>query len=257
MMAETFIWAWRRGGDFPLEWAVLKFRSRPYAVAFVLAAIAAVAQAALLKWWAAGAAATVLYMPAIVGGTLLGLGPGVLALAVSALADWSLWKGGLVSGAGVAELALFGASSALTVAILGSNWRAQAPAADPLFKAVQDISIEGVVVYRAALDRGGRIVDFEYRYANPAACAIMRRRPGDVAGAMLLERLPEARDHPQHFPRYVRVFETGRTSEAEYELGGRSFHSTVAKLGDGLVVTVQDVSARRRADEARKLLWPN
>ena len=76
-----------RSGDFRLEWTALEFRSRPYAVAFLLAAIAAVAQAALLKWWAAGAAATVLYMPAIVGSTLLGPGPGVLALAVSALAD--------------------------------------------------------------------------------------------------------------------------------------------------------------------------
>ena len=110
------------------------------------------------------------------------------------------------------------------------------------------------MVYRAALDRAGRVVDFEYRYANPAACAIMRGRPTDIAGRMLLERLPEARDHPQLFPRYVRVFETGRTSEAEYELGGHWFHSTVAKLADGIVVTVQDVSERKRSEEAQKLL---
>jgi two-component sensor histidine kinase/PAS domain-containing protein len=237
-----------------LEWTALKFRARPYAVAFALAAIAAVAQGAFPKWWGAGAAALALYMPAIVGSALLGLGPGVLALGVSALADWTLWRGGLASGEEVAELALFGVGSALTVAILGSNWRARAPAADPLFKAVQDISIEGVVVYRAALDRAGRVVDFEYRYANPAACEIMRGRPVDIAGAKLLERLPEARDHPQLFPRYARVFETGRTSEAEYELGGRWFHSTVARLRDGIVVTVQDVSARKREDEAQKLL---
>ncbi|HKN26769.1 MAG TPA: HWE histidine kinase domain-containing protein [Roseiarcus sp.] len=237
-----------------MEWTAVKFRARPYAVAFALAAIAAVAQAALSKWGGTGAGALALYMPAIVGSALLGLGPGVLALGVIEFADWTLWRGGLASAGGVAELALFGVGSALTVAILGSNWRARAPAADPLFKAVQDISIEGVAVYRAALDRAGRIVDFEYRYANPAACAIMQGRPADIAGERLLERLPEARDHPQLFPRYVRVFETGKTSEAEYELGGRWFHSTVARLGDGLVVTVQDVSARKRADESQKLL---
>ena len=152
------------------------------------------------------------------------------------------------------ELGFFGASSVLTVAILGSNWRARAPAADRLFKAVQDISTEGVVVYRAALDPAGQVADFEYRYANPAACAIMRRRSDDLAGARFLERLPEARNHPQLFPRYVRVFETGKTSEAQYELGGRWFLSTVAKLGDELVVTVRDVTAWRRADEAQKLL---
>ena len=124
-----------------------------------------------------------------------------------------------------------------------------------LFKAVQDISLEGVVVYRALLDRGGQVHDFEYRYANPAACAIMMSPSSDeIVGAKLLERLPLAREHAQLFPRYVRVFTTGETSEAEYELGGRWFHSTAAKLGDGIVVTVQDVSVRRRGEDAQKLL---
>ena len=237
-----------------MEWAAVKFRARPYAVAFALAAVATAAQAALSAWWSVGAAAPALYTPAIVGGALLGPGPGALAVGVSAIAGVCLWKAGLLSPGGMPELGFFGASSVLTVAILGSNWRAQAPAADRLFKAVQDISTEGVVVYRAALDPAGQVADFEYRYANPAACAIMRRRSDDLVGARFLERLPEARNHPQLFPRYVRVFETGKTSEAQYELGGRWFLSTVAKLGDGLVVTVRDVTAWRRADEAQKLL---
>ena len=75
-------------------------------------------------------------MPAIVGSALLGFGPGVLAVAVGALADWTLWKAGVISAGGLPDLALFTASSALTLAIVGSNWRARAPAADPLFKAV-------------------------------------------------------------------------------------------------------------------------
>ena len=234
-----------------MEWAALRFRVRPYAVALALAAIAAIGQAALSKWWTVGPASLALYMPAVVGSALLGLGPGVLALVMSAVALWLLGAG----ADGVRpELVLLGACSALTVGILGSMRRPQAPAADPLFKAVQDISIEGVVVYRAVIDQAGRIADFEYRYANPAARSIMRGRPADNAGAMLLERLPEARDHPQLFPRYARVFETGNTSEAEYELGGRWFHSTAAKLADGIVVTVQDISERKRSEEVQKLL---
>ena len=235
-----------------MGWTALRFRARPYAVALALAGGAAVAQAALSQAWLAGAAAPALYMPAVAGGARFGLGPGVVAVMVSLLAYWLLRGGG--QGGGLAEVALFGACSALTLGIVRSARPARGPEADPLFKAVQDISVEGVAVYRAALDPAGRVVDFEYRYANPAACAIMRGRPTDIAGAMLLERLPEARDHPQLFPRYVRVFESGRTSEAEYELGGRWFHSTVAKLADGIVVTVQDVSERRRSDETQKLL---
>jgi PAS domain-containing protein len=126
--------------------------------------------------------------------------------------------------------------------------------ADLLFKAVHDISTEGLVVYRAVLDRTGQVGDFEYRHASPAACSIMKGGPESVVGARLLERLPEASEHPQLFPRYARVFSSGETSEAEYELGGRWFHSRVAKLDDGIVVTVRDVSAQRRADDVQKLL---
>jgi hypothetical protein len=82
--------------------------------------------------------------------------------------------------------------------------------ADLLFKAVHDISTEGLVVYRARLDGNGRVVDFEYRYANPAACAIMRGQPDDVVGAMLLERLPEAREHPISFPAMRKRSRAGR-----------------------------------------------
>jgi two-component sensor histidine kinase/PAS domain-containing protein len=126
--------------------------------------------------------------------------------------------------------------------------------ADKLFKAVHDISTEGLVVYRAVINGDGRVIDFEYRYANPAACTIMRSQPNDVAGGRLLERLPEASGHPQLFPRYLEVFSSGKTSESEYELGGVWFHSRVAKLEDGLVVTVRDVSSRRQADDIQKLL---
>ena len=82
----------------------------------------------------------------------------------------------------------------------------------------------------------------------------MRGQPEDVVGKRLLERLPEAREHPQLFPRYAEVFMKGETSQAEYELGARWFHSRVARLDDGVVVTVRDVSARKRADDVQKLL---
>lgn len=127
--------------------------------------------------------------------------------------------------------------------------------ADRLFEAVQEISLEGVVVYRALRDEAGEVADFEYRYLNPAALAIMMRRSAsEVIGTRLLERLPLAREHPSLYPRYLRVMATGEASQEEYELGGRWFHSTAARLGDGIVVTVRDVSASRRNDEIQKLL---
>jgi hypothetical protein len=176
-----------------------------------------------------------------------------LALGLSIFWNSRIWSGVAKPRSDLLEVALFALSAALVIAIVEAIRRSRL-SGDHLFKAVQDISIEGVVVYGAVTDRSGQAVDFEYRYVNPAAYSIIRGRPDEVVGARLLERLPEARENAQLFPRYARVFKTGQTSEAEYELGGRWFHSTVAKLDDGLVVTVQDVSTRRRSDDVQKLL---
>jgi two-component sensor histidine kinase len=252
--------AGRRSGRILVKRKVVTSRIGPYAVATAGVLLAAAGQVAAADWVDPLASLAVLF-PAIVAGALLGAGPGVLSLGLSLALGWSCWTwmGGSISqgGPGALEFSLFAFIGATIVLIIEAyRWR-ESPfsAAGLLFKAVQDISLEGVVVYRPLLNRDGQVRDFEYRYANPAARAIMVN-PGSegFVGAKLLERLPLAREHPQLFPRYVRVFTTGETSEAEYSLGGRWFHSTAAKLGDGIVVTVQDVSVRRRAEDAQKLL---
>ena len=237
-----------------MEWKVHTDRLRPYAVAVASTAAAGAAQA-VFSTELRSPAALALFAPAVVGSATAGIGPGVLALLLSVIAAWFFWSGP-AREASLLELSVIGVSFALVVAILwphrrASNWF---NGADLPFKAVQDISTEGIVVYRAVQDGSGRVIDFEYRYANPAACAIMRRQPEDVVGKRLLERLPEAREHPQLFPRYAEVFMKGETSQAEYELGARWFHSRVARLDDGVVVTVRDVSERKRADDVQKLL---
>ena len=240
--------------DLRLEWTVHRDRLKPYALAVASTAAAAVAQAALSPELRSPAGLA-LFAPAVVASATAGVGPGILALVLSILAVWLLWSG-RAGDTSFLEIFVVGVCFALVVAILRQNKRAAnwLNGADLSFKAVQDISTEGIVVYRAMRDGLGGVIDFEYRYANPAACAIMRGQPEDVVGKRLLERLPEAREHPQLFPRYAEVFASGQTSEAEYELGARWFLSRVARLDDGVVVTVRDVSARRRADDVQKLL---
>jgi two-component sensor histidine kinase/PAS domain-containing protein len=235
----------------------------PYAIAAAAVLLAATGQFALAAWGGRLGSFAVFY-PAIVAGALLGVGPGALGLALNLAIAWCfLTWAAAPAGPWISnglEFCLFGLSGAIVVLIISiiSAYRRRRPAlndASQLFKTVQDISLEGVVVYRAALDRNGEVRDFEYRYANSVACAIMMGPgPDDIVGAKLLERLPLAREHAQLFPRYARVFKTGETSEVEYELGGRWFHSTAAKLDDGIVVTVQDVSERRRGEDMQRLL---
>jgi two-component sensor histidine kinase len=235
-------------------------RSKPLLAATACVVVAAAAELSLARWLGA-AGGLVFYFPAIVAGALLGAWPGALALALSLAIEglylgWSS-RGFAPNSDAVLRFSIFAACAAMTVLIVWGYRRRRQPSerADQLFRTVQDISLEGIVVYRALFDRAGQVCDFEYRYANPAARAIMASGGSDaIVGARLLERLPLAREHPLLFPRYVRVFKSGERSETEYELGGRWFHSTAARLSDGLVVTVQDVSARRRGDEARNLL---
>src|SRR5271155_3207938 len=234
-------------------------RIRTYVTAAAYVLLAAAAQFALAQWLDRLESFAV-FLPAIVAGALLGVGPGALSLGLSLAIGWfELAQTAGPTGPGrdeALEFIIFGLGGAVVIPIVDAYRRRQPALGDVghLFKAVQDISLEGVVVYRTLIDRAGQVRDFEYRYANPAARAIMVNQNSDkIVGAKLLDRLPLARKHPQLFPRYVRVFTTGQTSEAEYELGGRWFHSTAAKLDDGIVVTVQDVSARRLAEDAQKL----
>jgi len=248
------------GGRILVKRKVVAARIGPYAVAAGWVLLAAAAQFAAANWVGRLASFTV-FFPAIVAGALNGAGPGAVGLGLSLALGWSYWTwtaGSAPPGSREAlDLFLIALSGAIIVLVIETYRRTQSPFSHIglLFKAVQDISLEGVVVYRASLDRNGQVRDFEYRYANPAACAIMMNPSSDdIVGAKLLARLPLAREHAQLFPRYVRVFTSGETSETEYELGGRWFHSTAAKLGDGIVVTVQDVSVRRRGEDAQKLL---
>ncbi len=248
------------GGRILVKRKVVAAHIGPYAVAAGWVLLAAAAQCAVANW-VGGLASFAVFFPAIVAGALNGAGPGALGLGLSLALGWSYltWTAGSAPPGSreAPDLFLIALSGAIIVLIIGTYRLRQSPFSHIglLFKAVQDISLEGVVVYRALLDRNGQVRDFEYRYANPAACAIMMNpSPGEIVGAKLLERLPLAREHPQLFPRYVRVFTTGETSEVEYQLGGRWFRSTAAKLGDGIVVTVQDVSVRRRGEDAQKLL---
>jgi two-component sensor histidine kinase len=233
----------------------------PYVLAAGCVALASATQF-LFQSLIAGYTNFGVFYPAVLMSALFGLGPGVFAAIVSALAQWLYFvpARSAFQTAGtnsILRLVIFSVGSTLIIVMAEAFRRAQASrmAANQLLKTAHDISTEGVVVYRAVRDRAGEIVDFEYRYANPTAIAIMAHSdPGRVIGGRLLERLPLAREHEHLFPRYVRVVETGETSQAEYEIGGRWFHSIVAKLDDGVVVTVRDITARRRSDEVQRLL---
>jgi signal transduction histidine kinase len=123
------------------------------------------------------------------------------------------------------------------------------------FRALFDSFPDAVGVLWALRDGRGRIVDFAFGYGNPS---ILRsfRLPADTRDRYtLLEALPRMRGS-RAFDAYIRVCETGQpwVKEVTYDtpLGDGymvgTFVHRAAKLGDGLVVFLTEVTEQRRME---------
>ena len=123
------------------------------------------------------------------------------------------------------------------------------------FRAVLDSLPEPVGVLWAIRDAGGRIVDFSFGYGNPAIMRAFRLPAATPDRYTLLEALPPMRGSAA-FDAYVRVCDSGDPWVHEitydtpfgdgYMLG--TFVERSAKLGDGLITFLTDVTEQRRME---------
>ncbi len=145
------------------------------------------------------------------------------------------------------ELRPWGADEKL-VALLGDQGATE-------FRSLFDAYPNPVGVLWALHDANGSIVDFAFGYGNLAILAGFRLPAATPERYTLLEALPVMRD-THAFAEYVRVCETGDpwVSEITYDtpLGDGymlgTFVQRVAKLGDGVVVFLDDVTDQRRME---------
>ena len=125
------------------------------------------------------------------------------------------------------------------------------------FRALFDGFPELVGVLWALRDDQGEIRDFAFGYGNPAMLRAFRISPETASRYTLLEALPRMRDS-RALAAYVRTCDEGEPWFKEvtydtpfgdgYMLG--TFASRTAKLGDGLVVFLTDITEERHmADE--------
>jgi signal transduction histidine kinase len=134
------------------------------------------------------------------------------------------------------------------VEVLGEQGAAQ-------FRALFDGFPDLVGVLWAKRDARGRIVDFTFGYGNPAILRAFRLPAATRDRYTLLEALPPMRGS-RAFDAYVRVCESGEpwVHEVRYDtpfgdgymLG--TFIERSARLGDGLVNFLTDVTAQRRME---------
>ncbi|HEX5621216.1 MAG TPA: HAMP domain-containing sensor histidine kinase [Solirubrobacteraceae bacterium] len=134
------------------------------------------------------------------------------------------------------------------VAVLGEQGAAE-------FRALLDGFPEAVGVLWPIRDEAGEIVDFSFGYGNPTILRAFRLQASMRDRYTLLEALPPMRDS-RAFGAYVRVCETGEPWIKEvtydtpfgdgYMLG--TFIQRSAKLGDGIVNFLTDVTEQRRME---------
>ncbi|WP_437570325.1 hybrid sensor histidine kinase/response regulator [Sorangium sp. So ce542] len=120
------------------------------------------------------------------------------------------------------------------------------------FRAAQELSLDAFIVLRPARDDAGQIADFLFDFANPAAGRLLRVPVSALVGRRLLDLMPEQRT--ELFPLYVRVVETGEPHDKEIAYTARGHRVWVrnmaVKVGDGVAVSFNDISARKQAEQA-------
>jgi signal transduction histidine kinase len=123
------------------------------------------------------------------------------------------------------------------------------------FRALLDGFPEAVGILWARRDERGRIVDFNFGYGNPSIMRSFRLPAATPDRYTLLEALPQMRGS-RAFDAYTRVCDAGEPWVEEvtydtpfgdgYMLG--TFIQRTARLGDGLVVFLTDVTKQRRME---------
>ena len=113
---------------------------------------------------------------------------------------------------------------------------------------------EATVVLLPVRDDTGSVVDLVFDYANRGAGLIAGIPAGEMVGRRLLEELPAF--PPSLFEGLVAVLESGAPLRTQVDYSDRfagrpefssRFEVSASRLGDGLLVVYEDVSARARA----------
>jgi DNA-binding response OmpR family regulator len=108
---------------------------------------------------------------------------------------------------------------------------------------------DGIAAVQSVRDAtSGDIIDFRCLVLNPMISRIFDRNREDLIGKLVIRRFADKFDR-QLFERLVGVVETGKALDEEiyYEAEPVGWYQViVVKLGDGLIVTIRDITARKQ-----------
>ncbi len=197
------------------------------------------------------------YVAVLVAAMFGGAGAGLAAMALTTAIAWRLWlidpHDEILHTREAVQIAMFLVCGGLIVFFVESMRLAvrSGLAAEERFRTAQEVSLDAFVILEPVRE-GGKIIDFRWTYANPAAEAMrpvgastlvgrrVREAFGDQTGSAMAERL-------------IRLFETDGPDDIDVHrvINGeaRCIRSSGVKLGRDLAVTFRDVTRERRQAE--------
>jgi PAS domain S-box-containing protein len=112
------------------------------------------------------------------------------------------------------------------------------------FRAAQDSSLDGFIIYEPVADKSGRIADFKFVYINPIAAKFCHRVPAEMEGRLIGDLLPGTKAPGNFIDRTRRIVENGNAEEflIEYDADGivACFRNLIAPFGGYVAVTLRD-----------------
>jgi PAS domain S-box-containing protein len=198
------------------------------------------------------------FVAVLIAAMVGGLGPGFLALGLSAMIAWRFWMA--TDGAWVlparesVQLAMFILCGG-TIVVLVEAMRVAVRsglAAEERFRSAQEVSLDAFVILEPVRERG-QVIDFRWTYANPMAEMM---RPGGVSTLRGRRILDVFRDETGRdmVDRMSRLLESGGPDDIDVRrvIDGeeRWVRSSGVRLGGDLAVTFRDVTQERRAAAA-------
>jgi len=123
------------------------------------------------------------------------------------------------------------------------------------FRVAQELSPDGFTILRPIYDAQERVVDFTWVYENATIARLNGTDPKAVVGRRLLELFP-GHSGSQFLRAYQLVVESGEHCVFEADYCGESitkptwFRIAVVPMGGDIAILAQDITDRKRAEEA-------
>lgn len=131
--------------------------------------------------------------------------------------------------------------------------RTQAESDKARFIAAAEGGFDSFYIFDALRDAQNEIIDFRCTFINTRGSQLISRKPGEFVGKLLCETLPLNRG-AMYFDRFKSVIESGHPAYDELQMDDTQIDALwiarqIVKLGDGIAVTVRDITEQKRTEE--------